>query len=78
MFNYITIDGGTTNTRISLVVKNDVVDTVKSHIGARNGIDGKEEYKQTLKNSMLSIPEPRNIQISRSFIRRAFLSVISR
>jgi len=62
MFNYITIDGGTTNTRISLVVKNDVVDTVKSHIGARNGIDGKEEYKQTLKNSINEILERNNLK----------------
>lgn len=34
MGKYITVDGGTTNTRISLVINGKITDTVKYHVGA--------------------------------------------
>ena len=55
MHNYITIDGGTTNTRINLVINKKIVDTAKFNIGARNGINGNEELKVTLKNGIADI-----------------------
>lgn len=41
MKNYITIDGGTTNTRVSLVKGEEIVKTIKLAVGARVGIDNK-------------------------------------
>ena len=35
---YITIDGGTTNTRITIVKNKKIIDTIKLNIGARIGI----------------------------------------
>lgn len=55
MHNYITIDGGTTNTRINLVINEKIVDTLKFNIGARNGINGNLEFKATLKNGITDI-----------------------
>lgn len=55
MANYITIDGGTSNTRISLVVKNDTVDRLTFHIGAKKGIDDKEILIQTIKQGIDTI-----------------------
>ncbi len=50
MGNYITIDGGTTNTRISLVMENEVIKTIKIHVGAGSG---KKEYlKSEIKNAV--------------------------
>ena len=37
---YITIDGGTTNTRISLVSDKEIKDTVKLNVGARANMNG--------------------------------------
>ena len=42
MKNYITIDGGTTNTRVSLVKGEEIVKTIKLAVGARVGIDNKK------------------------------------
>ena len=55
MHNYITIDGGTTNTRINLVVNKKIIDTLKLSIGARNGIGGNHEFKTALKSSIADI-----------------------
>ena len=43
MANYITIDGGTTNTRVNLVSEGKVEDTVKLGIGVKNNTDGISE-----------------------------------
>ena len=40
MANYITVDGGTTNTRVSLVIDGKIFETKKNSVGARAGIDG--------------------------------------
>lgn len=42
MKNYITIDGGTTNTRVSLVKAEEIVKTIKLAVGTRVGIDNKK------------------------------------
>lgn len=52
MNTYITIDGGTTNTRISLVKAGAVVDTIKLHVGARNGIDDRQLLVSSVKNGL--------------------------
>lgn len=52
--NYITVDGGTTNTRIRLVCNNNVSDTVKADVGARNG---SEALKKALKDGIRTLLE---------------------
>lgn len=55
MKNYITIDGGTTNTRISLVKNGEIIDTLKYNVGARAGIDDNALLKNTVKNAVLEL-----------------------
>ena len=55
MATYITIDGGTTNTRISLVENLKVIDTLKFGVGARAGIDDKKILESTVKNGIIDI-----------------------
>jgi len=55
MANYICIDGGTTNTRISLVKENEVIASLKLNIGARIGIDDKTALKNALKEGISNI-----------------------
>lgn len=43
MANYITIDGGTTNTRINLIINKKILDSVKLNIGVRANINGNSE-----------------------------------
>lgn len=52
MANYISIDGGTTNTRISLVIDNKIVDAKKYNIGAGAGESGKEVLKDSVKQGI--------------------------
>ncbi|MBE5731613.1 MAG: hypothetical protein E7353_01135 [Clostridiales bacterium] len=52
---YITIDGGTTNTRISLVVDGVVLATNKYNVGARASINGNTELKTVVKNGIAEI-----------------------
>lgn len=52
--NYITVDGGTTNTRIRLVSDRTIVDSVHNHVGARDGADA---LKTALKNGIRSLLE---------------------
>ena len=49
MNNYITIDGGTTNTRLRLVKDYLVVAEFRLSLGARDCIVGNENYKNTIK-----------------------------
>jgi len=53
--DYITIDSGTTNTRISLVVDYKVIDTMAFNVGAKKGIDNKGILRETLKNGIKEI-----------------------
>ena len=52
MRRYITIDGGTTNTRISLVCDKKVEKTIKLKIGARASIDGNAPLKKGIKDAI--------------------------
>ena len=65
MANYITIDGGTTNTRIRLVIENKCVDLLKFYIGARNGIDNRKNLIQTIKQGINEILKNNNIPESK-------------
>lgn len=52
---YITIDGGTTNTRVSLVTENEVIKTVKIHAGA--GSCEKNYLKNKIKETISELSE---------------------
>jgi len=60
MANYITIDGGTTNTRISLVKDNNVIDTIKLQIGAKASIDNNSLLKIEIKKAISQILKRNN------------------
>lgn len=61
MANYITVDGGTTNTRISLVKDLEIMDTMKFGVGARSGIDNKTLLRETLKTGITELLERNNM-----------------
>ena len=50
--NYITIDSGTTNTRISIVSENKVIDSLKFNVGARAGIKDNAVLKTAIRNGI--------------------------
>lgn len=52
MNNYITIDGGTTNTRLSLIKDNNIIKTIRFSIGAKTSINGNSELKKAVKESI--------------------------
>ena len=54
---YITIDGGTTNTRVALVKENVLLDGVKLEIGARKCIDGNGALKSEIKRATEALLE---------------------
>lgn len=55
MANYITVDGGTTNTRLTLVKDKNSVDTVKYNVGARVGIEDKSALKNAVKDGIRTL-----------------------
>lgn len=55
MAYYITIDGGTTNTRICLVKNYEVCDILKYNIGAKAGIDDKNLLKFAIRTGITDI-----------------------
>ena len=55
MSNYITIDGGTTNTRISLCRDHTIADTVKYNVGAGKAIEDKRILRDTLRDGISEI-----------------------
>jgi len=57
MKRYITIDGGTTNTRISLIVDRKCLRTVRLNAGARACIDRRAEYESEIKSAIARILE---------------------
>ncbi|MBR1969453.1 MAG: 2-dehydro-3-deoxygalactonokinase [Clostridia bacterium] len=61
---YITIDGGTTNTRINLVKDNNVVDAIKINVGAKKGIDGKTLLIAEIKSAIEEVLSKNNLQES--------------
>lgn len=64
MKKYITIDGGTTNTRVSLTDGKSVRATVKIPIGARKSIDGSSELKAGLKGAIEKLLSDEKIDIN--------------
>lgn len=52
---YITIDGGTTNTRINLAKNREIIDSIRLNIGARSGIENKDLLKNALKDAIQKI-----------------------
>ena len=52
MHAYITIDGGTTSTRVNLFKNGEILDTVKLNIGARIAIEKREEYTNAIKGAI--------------------------
>jgi len=52
---YITVDSGTTNTRISIVKDLKVIDTLKYNVGARLGIDSNTILYEIIKNGIVEI-----------------------
>lgn len=62
MRNYITIDGGTTNTRVSLVKGEEIVKTIKLAIGAKVGIDNKELLISEIKKAIEQLGNKKQIE----------------
>ena len=52
---YLCIDGGTTNTRVSLVGNTEGMDTLRISLGARAGIGGTEPLRQALKDAVSTL-----------------------
>lgn len=65
MSNYITVDGGTSNTRFTLVVKNRIVDRLTFSIGVQKGIDDKKILTQTIKQGINTILKNNNLPESK-------------
>lgn len=59
---YITIDGGTTNTRVNLVKDRQIIDTRKIARGAKAGIDDKNGLKVALKDAIRDLLDSNSIQ----------------
>lgn len=55
MANYLTIDGGTTNTRIYLVVEGTIVDSLRFGIGSSGGKENIERLKIAVKEGVLEL-----------------------
>ncbi len=64
MKNYITIDGGTTNTRASLVTDGHITSTVKIPLGARKSIGGNSALKEALKGALDKLLQDASLKIS--------------
>jgi len=62
MANYISIDGGTTNTRIALVIDGKIVHSRKYNIGAGAGAEGKEILKATVAKGIAEILEENGLK----------------
>ena len=61
MKTYITIDGGTTNTRVNLVIDRKIIATKKIARGARAGIDDKEGLKIALHDAIAELLAENNL-----------------
>lgn len=55
MANYITIDGGTTNTRISLIADNQIIDTLQYSVGAGKNMENRGILAETIKRGIAEI-----------------------
>lgn len=64
MKRYISIDGGTTNTRISLVENGEIIDTLKFPIGARAGISDKSALPNAVKSGISELLSKNSLSAS--------------
>ncbi len=64
MANYITIDGGTTNTRVNLVVDKKVIDKVFIPFGAKASIGNREKLRVAIKDAIFELLKKHKIQNS--------------
>lgn len=64
MRRYLSIDGGTTNTRLSLVTDGKIVDTVKYSVGARTGIDDKSALCCAIKGGIQKLLDKNSLSES--------------
>ena len=55
MANYITIDSGTTNTRVSLVIDGRIADTRKFNVGAKKGMENGQLLRDALRGDIADI-----------------------
>ena len=55
MANYITIDSGTTNTRVSLVIDGRIADTRKFNVGAKKGMENGQLLRDALRGGIADI-----------------------
>lgn len=61
MTNYITVDGGTTNTRLTLVSDGRCIDTVRYNVGARANADDSTLLKNAVKEGILTLLNRNNL-----------------
>lgn len=61
MTNYITVDGGTTNTRLTLVSDGRCVDTVRYNVGARANADDSTLLKNAVKEGIFALLNRNNL-----------------
>ena len=62
MDRYITIDGGTTNTRIFLVENKKILKTVKLSIGSKDNLEGKSALKTAIKENIKELLSDFNLK----------------
>ena len=60
MSTYITIDGGTSSTRVNLLQNKTIIDSVKLSIGARVSIENREKYVNAIKSAIDEIISKNN------------------
>ena len=58
---YVTIDGGTTNTRVSLVKNKKIIDNIKLNVGARKDIENKDLLKTEIKSAIEKLLKENNL-----------------
>ncbi|MBQ7399786.1 MAG: 2-dehydro-3-deoxygalactonokinase [Clostridia bacterium] len=61
MSTYITIDGGTSSTRVNILKNGEILDTVKLNIGARACMGNREKYENEIKSAIDEIVARNNI-----------------
>ena len=55
MAEYITVDSGTTNTRLRLVCNGAVTDTLRYAVGARTVVQGRPVLRETLREGIAAL-----------------------
>ena len=61
---YVTVDGGTTNTRINLIKDRRFIDSIKLNVGARKSIESKDGLREGIRNGIRSLLERNGVSES--------------